>query len=164
MAEDEKADGQGISTQEDLQQAVMYLEYLKEQITTLKEQFEILDIAVKEHIQAIETMKDFENIEKNQEILIPIGADSLVFAKVADPSKVIINIGAGIAQEKKIDEAVENLSGRIENIEENKNKIQATIQNLTEQATMLSSNIEQKYREMQIMQGSEIEPGPGNVS
>ena len=150
MARDESDTG-SLATQEELQQAVIYLEYLKEQITTLKEQFEILDIAVREHMQAIDTMKDFENIGKDQEILIPIGADSLVFAKVADPSKVIINIGAGVAQEKKLDEAVESLSGRIDNIEENKKKIQTTIQNLTNQATMLSSNIEEKYREMQIM-------------
>lgn len=134
-----------ISNQQELQQSVMYLEYLKEQIVVLKEQFEILELAIKEHNQAIETLKDFENLGKKNEILVPIGADSLVFAKVVDDSKVIMNIGSGLAMEEKLDTALEKLNSRIEKIEENKNKIQTTIENLQQQATMLTSSIEEKY-------------------
>jgi len=74
-----------ISTQQELQQSLMYLEYLKEQIVALKEQSEILELAVKEHNQAIETLKDFENLDKNNEILIPIGGSHLVLCTIKDP-------------------------------------------------------------------------------
>jgi prefoldin alpha subunit len=134
-------DSEYIKNQQELQQSLIYLEYVKEQISTLNEQFEILELAIREHNQAIETLKDFDNLKKNNEILIPIGADSLVFAKVADPSKVILNIGAGVAVEEKIDNAVTKLTTRIEKIEGNKKKIQETIQSLQDQATMLSSTI-----------------------
>ena len=103
-----------IQNQQELQQSLFYLEYLKEQIVTLKEQFEVLEIAVNEHDQAIETLKDFENLKNNNEILIPLGADSLMFAKVADSSKVILNIGAGLALEEEIDDAIDKLSSRID--------------------------------------------------
>jgi len=141
----EKDGSISIENQQELQQSVMYLEYLKEQIVVLKEQFEILDLAIKEHHQAIETLNDFENLGKNNQILVPIGADSLVFAKVVDHSKVIMNIGSGLAMEEKLETAIEKLNSRIKRIEENKNKIQTTIENLQQQATMLTSSIEEKY-------------------
>ena len=138
-----------ITNQQELQQSILYLEFIKEQLTTLNEQMEILELAIKEHNQAIETLNDFKNINKDDEILLPIGADSLVFAKIADPSKVILNIGAGLAKEEKLKDAIEKLSSRIEKIEGNKTKIRETIQGLTDQATMLSNTIEAKYKEFQ---------------
>ena len=56
----DKPEEMAISSQEELQQSLMYLEYLKEQITGLKEQLEVLELAIKEHNQAIETLKDFD--------------------------------------------------------------------------------------------------------
>jgi prefoldin alpha subunit len=138
-----------ITNQQELQQSILYLEFIKEQLTTLNEQLEILELAIKEHNQAIDTLNDFKNLNKNDEILIPIGADSLVFAKIADPSKVILNIGVGLAKEEKLKDAVGKLTTRIEKIEGNKNKIRETIQGLTDQATTLSTTIEEKYKEFQ---------------
>lgn len=138
-----------ITNQQELQQSILYLEFIKEQLTTLNEQLEILELAIKEHNQAIDTLNDFKNLNKNDEILIPIGADSLVFAKIADPSKVILNIGVGLAKEEKLKDAVGKLTTRIEKIEGNKNKIRETIQSLTDQATTLSTTIEEKYKEFQ---------------
>jgi prefoldin alpha subunit len=153
-----------VASQQELQQSMMYLEYLKEQITTLKEQFEVLELAVNEHNQAIETLKDFNNLDKKNEILVPIGADSLVFAKISDSSKVIINVGAGIAIEEKLGKSIETLTSRIEKIDENRKKIKDTIENLSEQAIMLSSEIEEKYRTLQNSQDVQGNLGPQNVS
>ena len=153
-----------ISSQEELQQSLMYLEYIKEQITNLGEQLEVLELAIKEHNQAIETLSDFENLDNKSEILVPIGADSLVFAKVADASKVILNIGAGLAKEEKLKSAVKTLQSRITKIEESRGKIQETMTNLSQQATMLNSAIEEKYKEIQSSRETEDILRPPNVS
>lgn len=149
MGNDEDSAESNLSKQQELQQSLMYLEYLKEQITSLSDQLEILELATKEHDQAIETLKDFVNLDKKNEVLIPIGADSLVYAKVIENSKVILNIGSGLAKEEKIDGAIEMLSSRIEKIDENRAKVKETILSLQEQATTLSANVEEKYREFQ---------------
>ena len=153
-----------LTEEQELQQSVMYLEQLKEQIMTLKEQFEILDLAIKEHNMAVETLKDFKNIDTNNELLIPIGADAMVFAKILDKSKVIINIGAGIAIEESIKNAIEKLTERIEKIETNRGKINTTINNLENQAISLSASIEERYKEMQQGQGANDNLRPLNVS
>ena len=77
---------------------------------------------------------------------------------------MILNIGAGLALEEEIDDAIDKLSSRIEKIEENKNKIQETIMNLQDQATMLSSTIEAKYKEFQEAQDTKGNLGQMNVS
>jgi len=159
----EDANSVGVSQQE-LQQSLVYLEYLKEQIGTLNEQFEVLELAVHEHNSAIETLKDFKNIKKDNEVLIPIGADSLVFAEVSDTSKVIINVGAGIAIEEKLGNGIKTLSSRIEQIDENKTKIKVTIDNLQQQAITLSTEIEEKYKTLQGTQNLDGSLGPENVS
>lgn len=153
-----------LSTQQEIQQSLYYLEYLKEQISNLTEQFEVLELAVREHNQAVETLKDLKNIKKNDETLVPIGADSLIFTKIADSSKVIINVGAGIAIEEKLDSAIEKLLSRIDKIDENKNKIKTTIVSLQEQEMMLSSAIEEKYQSLQGAVDQESNMGPQNVS
>jgi prefoldin alpha subunit len=135
--------------EQELQQSLIYLEQLKDQIALLNEQLEILELAIKEHNQAIETLKDFSNLKKDHEMLIPIGADSMVFGKILDPSKVIINIGAGVAMEENIDKAIKLLSERIEKIDSNKNKIATTLNGLQEQMLQLNSAIEERYRDMQ---------------
>ncbi len=153
-----------ITNQQELQQAVMYLENIKQQIVTLKDQFEILYLAVNEHQQAIDTLNGFKNLTDDNELLIPIGGDLLVFAKVKDVSKVIINIGAGIAMEDKLDDAITKLNSRIVKIEENKNKLNSTIENLQSQAMMLSSNIEEKYQSLQGASENDLDLGSLNVS
>jgi prefoldin alpha subunit len=87
-----------------------------------------------------------------------------MFAKVADPSKVILNIGAGLAKEEKISDAVDKLTSRIDNIENNKKKIQDTIENLQDQAAKLSASIEERYKEYSEDLAPEGNSGSPNVS
>ena len=87
------------------------------------------------------------------EILIPIGADTLVKGKILDNSKVIINIGAGISLEEPTKTGIEKLTSRIEKIETNRNRIAETINNLQDQAIRLSQSVEQRYQEIQQAQG-----------
>jgi prefoldin alpha subunit len=155
-----------LQPEQELQQSLMYLEQMKEQIITLREQLEILELAIKEHSQAIETLKDFKAIENDNEILIPIGADTLIFGKVLDKSKVIINVGAGIAMEENIKNALEKLTERMEKIETNKDKILTSITNLQDQAVRLNASIEERYRALQgdQAQNQNGNLGPPNVS
>ena len=151
-----------ISPDQEIQQSLMYLEELKAQISTLREQLEILDLAVKEHTQAIDTLKDFDNLKKDSEILIPIGADTLIFGKIIDRSKAILNVGAGIAIEDTVKNAIKKLTERADRIDANKNKILTTLNNLQDQAVKLSSQIEEKYQALQEAQ-MQSQSGNGNL-
>jgi len=59
------------------------------------------------------------------------------------------NVGAGIAIEDTVKNAIKKLTERADRIDANKNKILTTLNNLQDQAIKLSSQIEEKYQALQ---------------
>ena len=98
------------------------------------------------------TIKLYEHIvrctkaEKDQDH-IPLLIYNL--PSVPDRSKAILNIGAGVAVEDTLKNAIKKLTERADKIDENKNKIATTLNNLQDQAIKLSSQIEEKYQALQ---------------
>jgi len=102
---------------EDLQQAVTEYETLRAQLESLNQQSEMLRLSLEEHMRAKETMIRFQKGGKDAEILVPVGANSFLFAKIEDPDKAIMGIGSDITVEESMEGAVKRLETRIEDIE-----------------------------------------------
>ena len=60
------------------QQSLMYLETLKSQLETLTQQQEYMSMAEMEHTQARDTVKKFQELKQGDELLVPVGAESLI--------------------------------------------------------------------------------------
>ncbi|MCK5561510.1 MAG: prefoldin subunit alpha [Thermoplasmata archaeon] len=131
------------------QQSLVYLESLKSQLEALGQQQEILRMAELEHSQARETLTKYQDLKDGDELLVPVGADSMVFASVADQSKVIINIGAKYAVEQSIEDSVITLGKRIDRIRENRDKTDKSMEGLQQQAEMLTLELQGMYRKLQ---------------
>jgi prefoldin alpha subunit len=59
-----------------------------------------------------------ENLEKeNSELLVPIGGTSYIRAKLDNPDKIIVGIGAGVSVEKTRQEAKDVIKKRLEDLE-----------------------------------------------
>mgnify|MGYP001139997108 CR=1 FL=1 len=75
-----------------------------------------------------ETFKTIEEITKQPtEILFPIGGEAHAYGKIVDQKKFIVEIGAGVALEKTVDEAKEFLSKRQRELEKVLNELQNEI-------------------------------------
>lgn len=131
------------------QQSLVYLESLKSQLEALGQQQEILRMAELEHSQARETLTKYQDLKDGDELLVPVGADSMVFASVADQSKVIINIGAKYAVEQSIEDSIITLGKRIDRIRENRDKTDKSMEGLRQQAEMLTLELQGMYRKLQ---------------
>lgn len=131
------------------QQSLVYLESLKSQLEALGQQQEILRMAELEHSQARETLTKYQDLKDGDELLVPVGADSMVFASVADQSKVIINIGAKYAIEQSIEDSIITLGKRIDRIRENRDKTDKSMEGLRQQAEMLTLELQGMYRKLQ---------------
>ncbi len=84
---------------------------------SLNEQSEMLRLSLEEHMRAKETMTRFQKGGKGAEILVPVGANSFLFARIEDPDKAIVGIGSDITVEESMEVAVKRLETRIEDIE-----------------------------------------------
>ena len=70
----------------------------------------------RETIAAIESIKSLSQ-KTESETLVPIGMGTYLPTKISSNSKIVLNIGAGVAVEKDFSSAINYLEARIKEIE-----------------------------------------------
>lgn len=60
---------------------------------------------------------ELKGTDKDSEMLVPIGADSFVKAKITDPENIIISIGASVSVKKSVEDAKGDIQNRIAELE-----------------------------------------------
>jgi prefoldin alpha subunit len=131
--------------EEELSQALRTLENYKTQMESFDQQFGFLSSTMKEHTQAKETMEGYKDLKEGQETLIPIGAGSFLFAKVSDPTKAMVGMGAEMVVETKIDEAITKIDERIAEIEDAMKKVTEKYQDIAQKSADLSAKVQHAY-------------------
>ncbi|MCK4442926.1 MAG: prefoldin subunit alpha [Thermoplasmata archaeon] len=122
---------------EELQSAVAEYEALRAQLEALAQQNELLRMSLEEHMRAKETMSRFQVGGEGAEILVPVGANSFVFAQISDPDKAIVGIGSDLTVEEDMEDAIKGLDVKIEEIE-------TALKGLTERVVEVSRMVEEK--------------------
>lgn len=79
----------------------------------IRQQIEILTSSFSELMMTSETIKTIEKLKPETEILVPIGSNSFVTAKIVSTDHVIIGLGAEISAQKKSGEAIQMLEERM---------------------------------------------------
>ena len=78
----------------------------------LNQQIAILAASLSELSATMETIKAAKEAKPDTEILVPLGSDSFVTAKLPKTDKIITGLGAGIAAERSIENAIQSLNAR----------------------------------------------------
>jgi len=135
-----------MTQEEEFQQYASLMEYYKNQLESLENQFSYLQAAISDYTKASITIEKLGETQNDTELLIPIGGGTFSFAKAVETNKILTEIGAGIVVEKKPDEAIEILTKRIDelkksqdNISEVSQKIQMQLQEVSEKAQKMYS-------------------------
>jgi len=103
-------------TSEDRQRLQRILAELGDYQTTadlLRQQLSILASSISELSITVETVKTIKGLKPDTEVLVPIGSDSFATAKVALTDRVITGLGANIAAERSVEDAVGMLEARM---------------------------------------------------
>ncbi len=103
-------------TNEDLQRAVMEYERQRAELEALARQDELVKLSLEEYMRAKETMARYQKGGKGAEILVPVGANSFLFAEIKDPDKAVVGVGSDLNVVESMDEAIARLEGRIEDL------------------------------------------------
>jgi prefoldin alpha subunit len=70
------------------------------------------------------TLETLEKEKSNAELLVPVGGNSYVRAKLENIDQVIVGIGSGVSVEKTLPEAKETIKKRIEELTTARNSFQ----------------------------------------
>ncbi|MFW6117651.1 MAG: prefoldin subunit alpha [Thermoproteota archaeon] len=128
------------------------MRYLEETAEALQSRLNMVDSAMNDLALANETLEGLKGNDEGSQLLVPIGGNSYIKAKLEDPDKVIVGMGAGVSVEKTFQEAKEVIRNRKEELEETRNSLQERFsevaQNLNEKRTKLQE-LASEFREGQ---------------
>lgn len=115
------------------------LESAKAQLEGLAKQQQLIQLAVEEHVRARETVKQVSERQPGEEMLIPIGADSYVFARISEDRDAVVGVGSGISIKRTpkeageiLDSKIDDLSRAFKSITDRAAQMEAMIQELSE--------------------------------
>jgi prefoldin alpha subunit len=126
-------------SEQQVRDTYMMLESAKAQVEGLVRQQELIQLAVEEHVRARETIKQITKGVADDEILVPLGADSYIHARISNNKDAIVGVGSGVsirrspeAAEKILDSKIDDLSRAFKSIADKAAQTEALIQELTE--------------------------------
>lgn len=115
--------------EQQVRQLLSDIRLLENSARILQSRLDIISAALSETLTAVQTLEGSREASEGTESLIPIGSGSFVKARLAEPQKAIIGIGAGVCIEKTTDDSIKELRVRSSELE----KARGTITNQLEQ-------------------------------
>jgi prefoldin alpha subunit len=102
--------------EEELRRLSVEMRYLEQTAETLQQRISMVNAAITDLTYASMTLEGIETEKENAELLVPIGGNSYVKAKIADTNKIIVGLGAGVSVEKSLSDAKVTLKERLEEL------------------------------------------------
>lgn len=103
--------------EDQLRRIVVELRLMQGTAESLQQRLQLLTTALADLRLAEGSMKDLKEVEADTPILVPVGGGTFVNARLGDMGRVIMGIGADVSVEMRLEDALENVSGRVEEVE-----------------------------------------------
>ena len=113
-----------VKEEDAVRQLAAEIRLLEGSIGVLQSRLDIVRAAINEVTLAFNTLDGMKNVQEGEATLVPVGAGSYIRMQMADSKKLIMGIGAGVAVEKDVDSSVEELKGRLQELEKARTSIQ----------------------------------------
>jgi prefoldin alpha subunit len=131
-----------------------YLKEYGQQAEIFVSQLELLENGRMEAIAAIESLEGMLSSDDGI-ALLQIGGGVSVKAKILEPEKVLISIGAEVIVERSNNDAVEFLKERIIEMEASQKKVSEALDKLRGQMNEITQRLESGYQQAAAEQGLE---------
>ena len=102
--------------EEELRRLSIEIRFLEETAQALQSRINMLNAVIQDLSYANVTLEGLEKNKVGSELLVPIGGSSYIKAKLDDPDKVIVGMGAGVSVEKTSQEAKGIVKKRLEGL------------------------------------------------
>lgn len=126
-----------------LQQILIELENSGNAAEAIRRQIDILSSSIAEISMTTKTIKGVESLKQDSEILVPIGSDSFIRAKVIETDKVLTGLGADVAAKREAKDAIDMLEGQKKEFEESIERARGELEKLNKRIEELKPKAEQ---------------------
>lgn len=123
-------------SEEELQKLSVEMRLLEQTAEALQSRMGMVNAAANDLMYAQATLDGLEREGDKSEVLVPIGGTSYVRAKLDNPEKVIVGMGAGVSIEKTREEAKEIIKKRLEDVDKTRKSIQQQYSQIAERINL----------------------------
>jgi prefoldin alpha subunit len=134
--------------EEQLRRTSVEIRFLEQTAEAIQSRINMVNAVITDLVYASMTLEGLEKEKENSELLVPIGSNSYIKAKLENPDKVIIGMGAGVSVEKTLQEAKEIVKKRQENLEKTRMSLQQQLAQVAERITEDREKFETLVAEM----------------
>ena len=131
--------------QQRLEQLVFELNQYQANADVLRSNVEAVEAQINQITITGVTLDGLSKSKEGQEILIPIGSNSFVFAKLQDVQKVIVGVGSDVAIESSIEKAQERLGDRMRELREVSTTLQNQLGSSLQRVEELRAQVQEIY-------------------
>jgi len=142
-----------------LQQIIAEMGGCRELMGAIREQIMVMSSAISEFTATVASIKALKEVKTGTEILVPLGSDSFVPAKLSFSGKVGMGIGADVVAERTVDDAVAALEARVAELGKAIEQARAELEKLDERVCALRPEAEELVQKM-----NKEQPEPGTNS
>jgi prefoldin alpha subunit len=126
-------------SEEELRRLSVELRFFEQTAETIQSRINMVNAVITDLTYASIALEGLEKEKENSELLVPIGSNSYIKAKLENPDKIIVGMGAGVSVEKTLQETKDIVKNRQENLEKTRLSLQ---QQLTQVAEKISEDRE----------------------
>lgn len=109
--------------EETLRRLAVELQILEGTAEALQERINLVSATLTEFRVANATLDDLGKEKKGVSLFVPIGGGSYVEANLETAEKVVVGIGAGVAVERTVKEAKENVENRVAELDKTRSSL-----------------------------------------
>ena len=110
--------------EEEMRRLSVEMRLLEQTAETIQSRINMVNAVIADLTYASMTLEGLEKEKENAELLIPIGGNSYIKARLEKPDKVTVGIGAGVSVEKTLQEAKEIIKRRLDDMEKSRVSLQ----------------------------------------
>jgi prefoldin alpha subunit len=111
-------------SEEELRKLSVELRFLEQTAESIQSRINMINAVITDLAYANMTLEGLEKEKENSELLVPVGGNSYIKAKLGNPDKIIVGMGAGVSVEKTLQEGKEIVKKRLENLEKTRTSFQ----------------------------------------
>ena len=138
-----------------LRQIVAEMRQMEGSVNVLQQRFSQVMAAVSELRLAQKSLGDLKETQPDSNLLVPVGGGAFIDAKMGSIENVVVGIGAGVSVEMQYDAAVEDVTGRLTEMEKAQTAIDQQLRQILAQIESHQSMAERLSAEIQgTVQGS----------